>query len=633
MRVFFFVFFLFAATIVHAEESAWPRSFEIDGYEISAYAPELNSISGMTVTGRAAFSVTLSDTNMVFGAMSFTAEFASSASDKSILELKTFTINRLRLPEDYAKYTDTTARSMEQAFLSLEITSTFAQLQGAVSESASTGVSTTDVKNAPPEVLVVEVPSLLVFIDGKPTTKAIENSTYEYMVNSKVPIIYDPALGYYYIPNGSDWYRAQTIGGEWTPATSVPNDLEKLVEVDDSAEKDTKHNLNIVIATKPTELVAFDGKPAWKPLVDTELLTATNTESSIFKSVSTGKTYLLISGRWFQAQSVGGPWTFVEPADLPDVFAKISPDSERGSVLAAVAGTDQAEDAVLEAYIPQTATVDRASTKLQVEYDGEPWFEKVSDSSVEYAVNTTTPVLKISGVFYAVDKGVWFKSSSATGPWAVSDVRPDEVNSIPNSSSIANVKYVYVYNSTPTVVYVGYTPGYYGTYVYGPTVVYGTGWYYNPWYGPHYYPQPYTYGYHVHYSSYHGWGYGYSSGWAHVSVHYGPTWYRAPYYRYPPMHHPPAYRPGYHPGYHPEYNPGYRPPTNRPMKAQPSTRPSGGYQPSVRPNVPSGSVNHPSSRPSAKPAYTPTARPTTRPTSVPSSRPHSTPSGGGRRRS
>jgi hypothetical protein len=48
---------------------------------------------------------------------------------------------------------------------------------------------------------------------------------------------------------------------------------------------------------------------------------------------------------------------------------------------------------------------------------------------------------------------------------------------------------VKVYDVTPEVVYVGYTPGYYGSYYYHGAVVYGSGWYYTPWYGPYYYPR------------------------------------------------------------------------------------------------------------------------------------------------
>jgi hypothetical protein len=46
----------------------------------------------------------------------------------------------------------------------------------------------------------------------------------------------------------------------------------------------------------------------------------------------------------------------------------------------------------------------------------------------------------------------------------VATSRPDDVESIPASNPHYNVKYVHVYDSTPDVVYVGYTPGYYGSY-------------------------------------------------------------------------------------------------------------------------------------------------------------------------
>ena len=42
---------------------------------------------------------------------------------------------------------------------------------------------------------------------------------------------------------------------------------------------------------------------------------------------------------------------------------------------------------------------------------------------------------------------------------------PPVIYSIPPSSPLHYVTYVYVYRATPQVVYVGYTPGYYSVYV------------------------------------------------------------------------------------------------------------------------------------------------------------------------
>ena len=66
---------------------------------------------------------------------------------------------------------------------------------------------------------------------------------------------------------------------------------------------------------------------------------------------------------------------------------------------------------------------------------------------------------------------------------------------IPTASPIHYVTYVRIYRYSPTVVWVGYTPGYLGT-CYSPwgTVVYGTGWNYRPWIGNYWYGAPMTWG-------------------------------------------------------------------------------------------------------------------------------------------
>jgi hypothetical protein len=117
------------------------------------------------------------------------------------------------------------------------------------------------------------------------------------------------------------------------------------------------------------------------------------------------------------------------------------------------------------------------------------------------------------------------------------------VDNIPPASEAYNIKYVYIYESTPQYVYVGYTPGYLGCYVYGPVVIYGTGYYYNPWYGPYYYPRPVTYGFSVHYNPFTGWG---------IGFHYSSGFFSFHYYTgiHPGYWGPPMYRPPYHPRYH-----------------------------------------------------------------------------------
>lgn len=58
-------------------------------------------------------------------------------------------------------------------------------------------------------------------------------------------------------------------------------------------------------------------------------------------------------------------------------------------------------------------------------------------------------------------------SGTPDGPWTVSTEVPQAVNTIPPSSPVYNVRYVYIYDHTPDVVFTGYTPGYLGSYVRG----------------------------------------------------------------------------------------------------------------------------------------------------------------------
>ncbi len=309
----------------------------------------------------------------------------------------------------------------------------------------------------------------------------------------------------------------------------------------------------VIVRTAPAEVIQTNGEPDFAAIEGTSLLYLKNSEDDVVMDIDSQTYYALIAGRWYASKSLSSnKWEFVPGSKLPADFAQIPAGSDMGNVRSSVPGTVEAEEAVLDNQIPQTATVDRKTATVEVAYDGEPKFEPISGTKMSYAVNTDKSVLLIDGKYYCCDAAVWFVSSSATGPWSVCASVPASVQDIPPESPVYNVKYVYVYDSTPEVVYVGYTPAYYGSYVYGGCVVYGTGYYYQPWYGYYYYPRPVTYGFSAHYNPYTGWGfsYGVSYGWFNVRVStYGGYWGPGGYHY--------GYNHGYHHGYHHGYNQGY----------------------------------------------------------------------------
>src|SRR4030095_16613143 len=93
--------------------------------------------------------------------------------------------------------------------------------------------------------------------------------------------------------------------------------------------------------------------------------------------------YSLVSGRCFSAGSLDGPWTFATTS-LPADFARIPPDGPRGSVLASVPGTPQAQEALLQSQVPPQAALDRSTAKVDVVYSGEPKFEPITDTEMTY---------------------------------------------------------------------------------------------------------------------------------------------------------------------------------------------------------------------------------------------------------
>jgi hypothetical protein len=583
MRTFLLFLACLSSMPMYAATDPWPRSFDARGYTFTLYSPETTGTNGLTVVGRSAFSIASAQDNTVFGAYAFEATFVPIGGKDSVA-LSTFRITGISLPDSLESKRELISSEIHDEVVAWKIHSTKKAISSSSTSGQSNPMAPADLNNTPPVIIVRERLSILIFIDGEPTLERINDVPFQYIKNSMVPIIYDPSTKTYYLPNGKDWYRTRELTGSWSVTTDVPSGIRSLIKLDDT---DTRSGLDIVVVTKPSELISFDGPVQWEPLPGSRLLFAKNSDYDVFKDISTQLTFVLISGRWFSASTFNGPWTFVPSDKLPASFNDIPPDGPQSGVRTSIAGTPEANQAVLDAIVPVTAAVDRSKATLTVTYDGEPWFEQIQGTTMQYAVNTTTPVVRVGNMYYACDEAIWFISPSPTGPWAVSDKRPDEIDQIPSSNPISNVKHVYVYNSTPTVVYVGYLPGYHWTFIHGPTIVFGTGFHYNPWFGPHFYPRPVTWGFHFHYSRFRGWGVGVS------------------FFR-PPFH--PMMRPGFRPP-----PPMGRMPVRGPRPPNVYNRPGNVNRPNVSPRVPTNAVNRPTTMPNNRPAARPGTGANTRP--------------------
>ena len=519
-----FIFFFVAYVPAFSQQGSWPKTITTgSGSEIKIFEIQPQSLNGNNLDMQAAIS--LKEPNAaepVFGMM-----WANAAIEKdqynNVSRFGKVNISKLKVPgvtsdDDVEELISIIENELPRFNMNIAVSELTAQVERNQRQLKLAG----RINTHPPKIIFSKTSSILVFIDGEPQVQKNTAWGVDQVVNTPFTIIRNNDQRFYLYGN-KKWYSASSVHGNWSYVRQVPQSLSAIdeeVRKADTSEITDNTIPNVIVTTVPAELIQSKGEPNFAPVQGTNLLYMTNTNNDIFHDINSQHYYVLISGRWYKAPNLNSSWTYTPSNELPGEFAKIPEGSAKDAVLASIAGTPAAEESVLDAQIPQTAKVDRNSATASVDYDGEPQFEEIEGTDMEYAVNTPGAVIKDGRRYYYVENGVWFESNSANGPWKVATERPDEVANIPPASPVYNVKYVYIYDATPEYVYMGYTPGYLGTYVYGPTIVYGTGYHYRPWRGRHYYARPLTWGFNMRYNPWSGWniGFGLGSGWFYSEI-------------------------------------------------------------------------------------------------------------------
>ena len=374
-------------------------------------------------------------------------------------------------------------------------------------------------KSDPPKIYMSQTPAILVSFDGEPIWSPIKGNELKFAVNTNWDVFQHPPTGLLYLRNDTSWLKSTQLTGPWSHAGKLPNSFNKLPE--DENWKEVRANLpgapvkelpSVYVNTEPAELIQIRGIPNYEPVANTQLLWVSNTESDLFRVGKDGAFFYLVTGRWFSAPSLTGPWTFATPT-LPEAFKIISLEHPRSRVLASVPGTQQAAEAVLLAQVPQIARVNKKDlSPPEVTYHGEPEFEVIQGTQLERAKNTASEIIKVGDVYYLCFQGIWFTAGTPKGPWTIASSIPDDVYEIPPSSPSHSVTYVTLEQDENEeddwVTFAAYA-GYTGLMVGWGCAVWGTGWYYPPyyWYGgyyPVYYPHWRTYGYGSWYNPYTG---------------------------------------------------------------------------------------------------------------------------------
>jgi hypothetical protein len=486
-----------------APEAAWPHAMTVGGANVVVYQPQaIDWPDHKVLTTREAIAITRpGEKTPILG----TTEISFSTQTDAAIGNVILSDPELKASHFPALDTQQAARIEQQIKAALpDIHARPVPLQSVLlSLNEHVQPDNVAINNDPPAIFYSAKPASLVVFDGEPILAPIGRTGLSSAVNTNWDV-FTNGRGWYLLNNGS-WMMASAYSGPYQPVSRLPPAFAAIPADANFSEvrkaippKPAKPGPVpvVYVSTKPADIIVTDGPPQFAPVKGTGLQSVKNTNGVLFFEPSSGRFFVLISGRWFASRGFDGPWTFASN-DLPPDFALIPPEDPQAKVLASVPGTSQAQLALLQAQVPRQATLKKDAAKLAVVYAGPPQFKPIPGTPMTYAVSTSFQVIGTGGRFYVCYQGAWFEGPTPNGPWVLAASVPQVIYTIPPSSPMYNVTYVKIYAATPTAITYGYTSGYMMGFVTAGVVVYGTGYYYPPVVIPGpvpiYYPYPYSY--------------------------------------------------------------------------------------------------------------------------------------------
>ena len=510
----------------------WPLEFISGTNTYTIFAPQCDSWDGHQLVGRSAVAVqAYGQAQPAYGVLEFGA-ITLVDKTRRLATLADVKVTGVDFPSERG-HEQNYVETLRQVFPERAPTLSLDRVESSLT-AAGPPPATEKLNNTPPKIIIANRPAVLVSLDGPPVWRPVPGTMLERAINTRMFLLKDQS-GRFYLHVFDGYLQADSFDGHWMVAIRPPDGAAAAEQrALDSGQVDLMQGTpdpvthkepslrtsavpDVFVATTPSELINFSGLPEYASIPGTDLLFADNTSGNVFKLLTDQQNYILISGRWYRAPSLNGPWQFVPGNQLPRDFANIPDTSPKENVKASVPGTMQAEEALIANSVPQSTAVARTEQMRNPQVDGAMQLVPIAGTPLHYVVNSSTPIIEVDPQsWYACQDGVWYTSSSASGPWVVAASVPAVIYTIPTSSPLHYLTYVQVYGSTPDVVYEGYTPGYLGTEVGDDgTVVYGTGYDYAPWIGSVWYGAPVTWGcgFDDCWTPWWGWGFDCGFGW------------------------------------------------------------------------------------------------------------------------
>ncbi len=352
------------------------------------------------------------------------------------------------------------------------------------------------VSSRPPKIHVRRTPAMLVQIDGEPVLGQVESFPLEYVLNSAADIFHELRDDRWLMLVDGFWAAAPKLEGPWTwfdgklpiVLTQLPVDhprghVRRFVpgtrrynkRVGKTPPERPETLPEVIVTEEPAELVSLLGDPLFTLVPGVKLMIVANTASDLLFHPRTGKYFLLISGRWFAADEIDGPWA-QHYGSLPDEFASIPVTHSRAHVLYSVPGTPQAAEAAARALLPERVLLHRrilASVKYE---KGEIVTSPIEKVEYRKVTSTEDAEFQFGGEYLVCVRGAWFRSTSGKGRWTAVEELPEELASVPESTGSYHVTWCKPLGAGEKGFRFAAFGPYRGVYLHKGVPVHGNGW-------------------------------------------------------------------------------------------------------------------------------------------------------------
>jgi hypothetical protein len=461
----------------------WPQEVTSGGITYQVFQPRLTGIDASRAYFVTDVAMTGTDGKVRIGEARLAAE-VMAADIPGEVEINHFTVKQFTLDGQAMDVASSESKALSDALYFAAMTSDRAALARSVRLVNPRASSTPGLRHDAPAIVVTQQPTVLVQLDGEPRLVVLGNSGWMRAANTPSVLLKSPDGAWMTRVSGT-WKSSKSLASGYADCPAPPADVVAAMgpaPTPPAGLKDVKPAVGapkpapatVMVATKPTVLVAIDGAPK---LADAApgVQAVSNTPATLL-TTDGNAFWLLAAGRWFTTADLGsGAWTYAEPATVPQAFAQLPSTRRWDHVRASVPGTAEANEATLAARELRTVTLARAGATPAMTVDGAAEWTVIPGTQVSWLVNASQPAVRSGGIVYACESGAWFEAPNEKGPWKLCDRVPDEAYSIPASCPIYPCTYVWVVGSTADSVTFAFSPGYLGTYVVDGTPVHGTG--------------------------------------------------------------------------------------------------------------------------------------------------------------